>query len=102
MEQQRRSRQNREIGSFAGRMLWIPVIGAVLVTGFLAVHPLKDEQVATIAVSTAKAFATAGPDEITFGAGALPAEDAKAPGEDVAVMEHQRLDPVAAGHDVAR
>jgi hypothetical protein len=102
MGQQRGSRHNREIGSFAGRMLWIPVIGAVLVTGFLAVHPLKDENVAAMAVSSAKAFATVGPDEVAFAAGARTAEVAPAPTEDAAVKEHEALDPVAAGHDVAR
>jgi hypothetical protein len=94
-------RQHHEIGSFATRMLWIPVGVSILVVGFLVARAPQGDSAAVTAVATAHSASlvrgTTPPPDIVL---QLP-ETALVP-PDEAIAAHQVLDPVGAGHDVAR
>lgn len=97
----RTSRQHPEIGSFALRMLWIPIVASIFAVGFLALRTPQDEGASTMAVATAKELATVvlttSPGDATAGkveaALALP---------DESNARHQALDPVGAGLNLSR
>jgi hypothetical protein len=95
------SRQHPEIGSVALRMLWIPVVGSILVVGYLALRTPQNEPAPVMAVATAKDLGTP--------ARSASSDDATArtlmatPGIAAeSIAQHEALDPVGAGHDVAR
>jgi hypothetical protein len=93
--------QRPEIGSFALRMLWIPVIASLAIVGFLALHTPQDERASTMAVATAKAATsnvpTVSPDDLlSHLLYAAPVTS------DEALAAHELLDPVGAGHDPSR
>ena len=101
MELQNFSRQHPEIGSVALRMLWIPVVGSILVVGYLALRTPQNEPAPVMAVAAANEIATqarsASSDDATartlMATPGIPAES---------IAQQQELDPVGAGHDVAR
>lgn len=100
--------QHPEIGSFALRMLWIPIVASVLVVGFLALRTPQDDRAPTMAVATAKELATvadtAPASDTTaryFTASASDATarnvEAAAAQPDESIARHEALDPVGAG-----
>ncbi len=99
MELHSTTRQHPEIGSVAIRMLWIPVVASILVGGYFVLRTPQDD--GAPAMATARAAApvthTATPTDTT--APRLEATTAKSA---ETAAEHETLDPVGAGHDVAR
>ena len=101
MKLRRFSRQHPEIGSIALRMLWIPIVASVVIAGYLALRTPQNELAPAMAVATAKDLATQ--------ARSASSDDATArtviatPGISAeSIAQHEALDPVGAGHDVAR
>ena len=107
------SPQPQEIGSFALRTLWIPILGSILVVGFLALRTPQEGGASPMPVAAASengplmhaastgdatlpriAASTGDADLRNAGTAALP--------RDEAVAQHEALDPVGAGHDVSR
>jgi hypothetical protein len=101
MKLQRTSRQHPEIGSVSLRMLWIPVVASIFIVGFLALRAPQNEPAPVMAVATAKEIATqahgASSDDATART-VMAAPDLP----DESIVQQQALDPVGAGHDVAR
>jgi hypothetical protein len=101
MDQNRTSRHHPEIGSVALRMLWIPVIAATLVGGYLTLTPLRDDNASTMAVATAKELAV--PQRAAFTNDAAPRLGTAVPASpDDSIAKHEALDPVGAGHELSR
>jgi hypothetical protein len=98
---QRTSQQHPEIGSVALRMLWIPAVASILIAGYLGLRSPQDERASPMAVATAKEMATP---VLTAPPGEYAARDVEtAPAlPDESIAQQQALDPVGAGHDVAR
>ena len=95
------SLQHPEIGSFALRLLWIPIVGSILIVGFLGLRTPQDERASTMAVATTRDHApsvtvVSPPESSARQIEAVPAMP------DEAVAAHEALDPVGAGHEVAR
>ena len=95
------SKQRAEVGSVAMRMLWIPAVTTILAVGYCVLRTPWDHDAAATTLVTAR---TATPDM----RGAPPRDivrqlpEAALVPPDEAVAAHQLLDPVGAGHDVAR
>ncbi len=89
-----------EIGSVALGMLWIPIVALIVVVGFLALRTPHDSA-PTLAVSAAHATAPVAPSPSPREADVASPDVANA-GNDEATAAHVALDPVGAGHDVAR
>jgi len=101
MELQKTSWQHPEIGSVALRMLWIPIVASILIAGYLALHALRDEPASPMAVATAKEMAT--PVQTVPSGESVAGDVETAPAlPDESIAQQQALDPVGAGHDVAR
>jgi len=100
MELHTTMRQHSDSGRVARRILWISVIGAMVVAGYLTAPPSQDERVSAIAPAAAKWIATRGPDEAVSSPPAPTNEITPSPRIEGAV-QHQALDPAEAGHDVA-
>jgi hypothetical protein len=95
------SRQHPEIGRVTLRMLWIPAVAAVAITGYFALHMPQHDLAPAMAAATAREMATQAlrpaPDDTT------PRTVMAAPDlPDESIVRQQTLDPVGAGHDVAR
>jgi hypothetical protein len=87
------SLQHPETGRVATRMLWIPAVASILVVGHLALRAPHDGAAATMAPAAQAAQR----------ADAAPRSRAAVPAAvDEATTAHEALDPVGAGHDVAR
>ena len=91
------SHQHPEIGSIAMRMLWIPAVASILVAGYFTLQAPRNDRTMTAAHAAAPVARTA--PVLNAGLRALDVEPAV---PDEAVTAHQALDPVGAGHDVAR
>jgi len=88
--------QHPELGSVALRLLWIPAVASVVIVGYLILRTPSGD----LAPSSVHAMTAVVPE-------ASPPEPPKAPGvpstqPDAAIAAHELLDPVGAGHDVAR
>jgi hypothetical protein len=101
MELQNGSRQHPEIGSVALRMLWIPVVGSILVVGYLALRTPQNEPAPVMAVATAKDLATPARSASSDDATARPLIATSGIAAE-SIAQHEALDPVGAGHEVAR
>ncbi len=101
MELDRTSRQHPEIGRFKLRMLWIPAVAAIAITGYFALHMPQHELAPAMAAAAARETATQArrptPDDTTART-VMVAPDLP----DESIVQQQALDPVGAGHDVAR
>lgn len=95
------SPQHPEIGSVALRMLWIPVVASILVAGHFALRSPRDGAAATMALATAHAAVPAV--HVAPREDAMPKSlEARPNASDDATAAHEALDPVGAGHEVAR
>jgi hypothetical protein len=95
------SLQHPEIGSVAMRMLWIPAVASILVVGHLALRAPQDGAAATMAPAASHAAPSVV--QAAQRADATPrSRDAVPAAPDEATTTHEALDPVGAGHDVAR
>lgn len=93
-------RQREELGSFATRMLWIPAVVSVLVIGFVGLRAPPESDAAAASVRSAHAAA---PDvRAVPSTNVLQSKDTSPTPPDEAILAHESLDPVGAGHDVAR
>lgn len=90
------SHQHPEIGSVAMRMLWIPAVVSILLAGYFVLQAQNDRAM-TATHAAAPVVRTAPPLNA-----ALQVLDVGPAVRDEAVTAHQALDPVGAGHDVAR
>jgi len=91
------SQQHPRIGSFATRMLWIPVVLSILIASYLVLRaPQEARAVSTVASSP---NATAVVARATTPAGIVAAVPASAV-PDPATAAHEYLDPVGVGHAV--
>jgi len=101
MEMHRTSRQHPKIGSSALRILWIPAVVAIGIAGYFALRMPQSEIAPAMAVAAATGLATQGsrvtPDDATS-----RAVTATPDLPDASIVRQQTLDPVGAGHDVAR
>jgi hypothetical protein len=101
MEMHKTSRQHPEIGSVVPRMLWIPAVAAMVIAGYFALRMPQQEVASAMAVAGATGLATQGfratPDATTS-----RAVTATRDLPDESIVRQQTLDPVGAGHDVAR
>jgi hypothetical protein len=93
-------RQREELGSFATRMLWIPAIVSVLVIGFIGLRAPADGDAA--AASVRSAHAAAADVRAVPSTNVLQSKAASPTPPDEAILAHEALDPVGAGHDVPR
>jgi hypothetical protein len=93
--------RHAEIGSVATRMLWIPAVVTVLVVGYLVARTPPDGSGQGAAIPSAHAAAPVARAAQSSGA-VLPLPETAPVPPDEAVVAHQLLDPVGAGHDVAR
>jgi len=101
MEMHRTSRQHPEIGSYALRMLWIPAVAAIVIAGYFALRMPQNEIAPAMAVAAATGLPTQGPratPDSTTSRTATASPDLP----DESIVQQQTLDPVGAGHDVAR
>ena len=95
------SLQHPEIGSVATRMLWVPAVASILVVGHLALRAPQDGTAVTMAPAASRAAPPAV--QAAQRADAAPrSRDAAPAALDEATTAHEALDPVGAGHDVAR
>ena len=90
------SRQHPEIGSVALRLLWIPTVASVVVAGYLMLRTPPGVRVPSSAQAMTVVVRPARPPE--------PSKTLDAPSAqpDAAITAHGLLDPVGAGHGVAR
>ena len=100
MNRHRSYQHHPEIGSVALGMLWIPIVALIVVVGFLALRTPRDSA-PTLAVSAAHATS---PDALSRSPRQADAasSDVTNAVDDEATAAHVALDPVGAGHDVAR
>ncbi len=94
------SRKHPEIGRVTLRMLWIPAVAAIAITGYFALHMPQHKLAPAMAAATAGEMATQAlrPTDDTTARTVMVAPDLP----DESIVQQQELDPVGAGHDVAR
>jgi hypothetical protein len=101
MGMHRTSRHQPEIGSSALRMLWIPAVAAIGIAAYFALRMPQSEIAPAMAVAAATGLATPGPRATPVGMTSRAVT--ASPGlPDESIVQQQALDPVGAGHDVAR
>jgi hypothetical protein len=100
MKLHRTSRHHPEIGSITLRMLWIPAVAAIVITGYIALHRPQHELAPTMAVAAANELATQAPSTSPVG---TTTGTVVAPSElpDEAIVQQRVLDPIGAGLDIA-
>ncbi|MGE5149085.1 MAG: hypothetical protein ACM3II_03095 [Rhodospirillaceae bacterium] len=90
------SRQHPKISTVAVSLLWVPAVVSVVVAGYLMLRtPPGDRVPSSAQPTTAVALRAPTPEP-------PKATDAPSAQPDAAITAHELLDPVGAGHDVAR